>query len=58
MNGQYALEAAGGTVEDLSTMKAVEITNWLHAWRFMEACGFVDGEADECDDSDASDSGA
>lgn len=57
LNRQYALEAAVGTVEDLSTMKAVEITNWLHAWRFMEACGFVDGEADECDDSDPSDSG-
>ncbi len=34
--------------EDVSTLKINEITNWLRAWEFMEACGFKDGE-----DSDA-----
>jgi len=42
LNGQYAQQAAGGAVDDLSTMKVVEITNWLRAWMFMEACGFAD----------------
>ncbi len=44
LNGRYAQKAAGSAVDDLSTMKVVEITNWLRAWMFMEACGFVDEE--------------
>ncbi len=58
LNSQYALQAAGGTVEDFSTMKVVEITNWLHAWCFMESCGFVDGEGDGTNNDGTHDSGA
>lgn len=57
LNELYAREAMGqGGGEDLSTLKINEICNWLGAWRFMESCGFKDGQMpdDELDD-DASD---
>jgi hypothetical protein len=44
VNLQYAEEAEGNVAGDLSTMKVIEITNWLRAWMFMEGCGFVDDD--------------
>lgn len=29
--------------EDVSVLKVNEITNWLRAWEFMQACGFKEG---------------
>ena len=37
----YERRAAGEDVDDVSTMKAIELGNWLRAWMFIEACGFV-----------------
>ncbi len=30
---------------DVERLQIDDITNWFRAWQFMEACGFVDGEA-------------
>ena len=40
----YTREAAGMVVEDMSPVQIDVLTDWLRAWRFMEACGFMDGE--------------
>lgn len=50
LNRAYAIEAQGGSVEDLSVLKINEITSWLGAWQFMEMCGF---NGDDTPDSDA-----
>ena len=42
----YDYKEKGGDY-DVSTLKLLEISNWLRAWEFMEMCGFVD-----TDDSD------
>jgi hypothetical protein len=42
-----------GGDRDLSTLKLLEISNWLRAWEFMEMCGFVgtdDNDAGNLDD--------
>jgi hypothetical protein len=41
LNTIYARNEKGDYVEDVSTLKANEITNWMRAWLFMEGCGFV-----------------
>ncbi|MFA5989410.1 MAG: hypothetical protein WC803_07380 [Sphingomonas sp.] len=56
LNNLYAHEANGtGDGEDVSTLKLNEITNWMRAWMFMEACGFAAGEMVELDDADDND---
>jgi hypothetical protein len=42
-----------GGDQDVSTLKLLEISNWLRAWEFMEMCGFAgtdDNDADEWGD--------
>ena len=38
--------------QGLSTLKLLEISNWLRAWQFMEMCGFVGTEENEPDGDD------
>ena len=52
LNTIYAREAGGVQVEDVSTLKLNEISNWLRAWQFMEMCGFADGANNDEDNSD------
>lgn len=48
LNNLYAREANGtGDGEDVSLLKLNEITNWMRAWMFMEACGFTNVEVEE-----------
>lgn len=52
LNDVYRLNAAGRSDEDVSRLKVNEITNWLGAWQFMEACGFVSELAEPGDFED------
>jgi len=44
LNAIYAHNESGGFVENVSTLKTNEITNWMRAWLFMEGSGFVPDE--------------
>lgn len=53
LNALYALKENGQEAgEDVSMLKINEINNWLHAWMFMEGCGFKEGEAIEADETE------
>lgn len=45
LNRLYERRAEGEDI-DISTMKAVELGNWLRAWMFIEACGFVEDDTE------------
>ncbi|MCK9910692.1 hypothetical protein MXD81_16205, partial [Microbacteriaceae bacterium K1510] len=54
LNRFYDHLAAGEDLDDISTIKATELGNWLRAWMFIEACGFVEDftEEDNIEDRD------
>lgn len=56
LNRLYERRAAGEDIDDVSTMKAIELGNWLRAWMFIEACGFVEDDAKGCEEDDSEDS--
>jgi hypothetical protein len=46
------IRKAAGSDEDASTLKVEEVNNWARAWKFMEMCGFVAGEAEDVVDDE------
>lgn len=55
----YDHNETGGD-QDVSTLKLLEISNWLRAWEFMEMCGFAgtgNNEVDEFEDEGEARSG-
>lgn len=57
LNRIYEQRAAGEDVDDISTMKAIELGNWLRAWMFIEACGFVEDYTEVSGEDDSEDPG-
>lgn len=55
LNRLYEQRAAGEDVDDMSTMKAIELGNWLRAWMFIEACGFVEDYTEVSGEDDSED---
>ena len=55
LNRFYEQRAAGEDVDDISTMRAIELGNWLRAWMFIEACGFVEDDTEVSEDDDNKD---
>lgn len=55
LNRLYERRAAGEDIDDISTMKAIELGNWLRAWMFIEACGFVADDPNVSEENDSED---